>query len=100
MNITIEMVLFGLAVFTAMGGAFWKIWGLIDSAKSAAAKAREEVADLRIHVAETYVSKAGHRESTEQIMDAINQVRDSINGIVARMDRFVDNQPARRTRST
>lgn len=59
-----------------------------DAATALAALARQELADHRLHVAETYISKAGHRESTEQVMEAIGAVKTAIDGTNLRIDRM------------
>jgi len=100
--------------FIALATFAFGIWKYVDSklgavrtdattaASSAAAVAhlaREEVAAHRLHVAETYITKAGMREATEQIMDAISAVKSSIDGTNQRIDRLYEQKPAAR-RST
>lgn len=59
-----------------------------DAASGLASLTRQELADHKLHVAEHYVSKQGHREATEQIMDAIGSVKASIDGTNQRIDRL------------
>lgn len=61
-----------------------------DAAAALASTAREELAQYQRHVAETYVSKAGHRESTDQIMKAIGDMGQDVRGIRERLDNFID----------
>lgn len=101
--------------FVMVFGFFFGLWKYIDakigaartesasgtaSAQALASLAREELAAHRLHVAETYVSKQGHRESTEQIMEAISGVKSAVDAMTLRIDRVVEGQPkARATRA-
>jgi len=69
------------------------------AATAVAHLAREEVAAHRLHVAETYITKAGMREATEQIMEAIGAVKSSIDGTNQRIDRLYEQKPAARRSS-
>lgn len=57
-------VVFGLAVFGAITGAFWRVWGLIAEAGNEGKDAKSQLADHNLHIAETYVTKAGMNEQT------------------------------------
>ncbi len=103
-------VIFFLTVSAALWGIWWRIDGRVKEAKNEATlkaeaaaalatTARQELSDHKLHVAETYVSKAGHRESTEQIMAALNNVKTAVDGTNQRIDRLFENSP-KRTRST
>ncbi|MDI6027039.1 hypothetical protein QBK99_12645 [Corticibacterium sp. UT-5YL-CI-8] len=59
-----------------------------DGAAALASLARQELSDHKLHVAETYISKAGHRESTDQVMEAISAVKTAIDGTNLRIDRM------------
>lgn len=63
-----------------------------EAAAGLASTARQELADHKLHVAQHYVSKEGHRESTEQVMRAIADVSGEIKGIRTRFDTFIDNE--------
>ncbi len=96
------MAVIGFMVMLA--GAGWRVWARVEAkvkvAEDKADVAGRDVSDLRLHVAEHYVSKAGHKESTEQIMEAIGGVKSAVDAMTLRIDRVVENQPARRaTRS-
>lgn len=78
-------VLFLLAVGGAIGGMYWK-WG------AAIGKVRDDLAAHKLHVAEQYITKAGMRETTEQIMDAIHGVKQAVDHMTVRVDRIVENQ--------
>ena len=89
--------------FLALAGALFGVWKYLDGKLSAirttaetkadaasglATLTRQELSDHKLHVAEHYVSKQGHREATEQIMDAIGSVKASIDGTNQRIDRM------------
>lgn len=82
---TIEVGI-ALAIFAALSGVFWKMY---------------DMAAHKLHVAETYITKQGMRETTEQIMDAISGVKTAVDGLTLRVDRVVENQgkPTTRTRN-
>ncbi|XUY27841.1 hypothetical protein RMR21_005650 [Agrobacterium sp. rho-8.1] len=103
--------------FIALFGFFFGLWKYVDAkissarsdatgtasaAHALAALARDELASHRLHVAETYITKAGMRETTEQIMDAISGVKAAVDHMTVRVDRIVENQASkpRPTRST
>lgn len=94
---------FFLMLFGAISGVWWRIEGRVDKAKqeatdkamAASMKADivvAQLAGLRIHVAENYVSKAGHREMTDAVMDAIGAVRTAVDGLSMRVDRIFEAQ--------
>ncbi|MBX5010906.1 hypothetical protein HJB67_13170 [Rhizobium lentis] len=90
---------FGMAVF----GTIFAIWKYLDSKLMIQRRDTEKVsADLaahKLHVAESYVTKAGMQEQTSQIMKAIEGVGNRIDGLNERLDRLYENQPRRTTRS-
>ncbi|SFB52184.1 hypothetical protein SAMN03159496_04615 [Rhizobium sp. NFR07] len=108
-------IMAAVGFFIAVFGFIFGLWKYVDSklgsvrregaeaagaATALASLAREELAAHKLHVAETYVSKAGHRESTEQIMEAISGVKSAVDAMTLRIDRVVEGQPkARTTRS-
>lgn len=51
---------------------------------------RDDLANHKLHVAEQYVSKEGHRQAAEQIMAAISSVRSDIGAVRDRLDRMFD----------
>lgn len=99
-----------ISFFILVSGALWGIWWRIEgrvkeartevsaqasAAQATASMAREELSAYRTHVAETYVSKAGHREATEQIMDAIQGVKGAVDHLGGRIDTFYSGSPTR-----
>ncbi|MCR6503069.1 hypothetical protein MUO32_29045 [Shinella sp. CPCC 101442] len=99
----------GIGFFILVSGTLWGIWwrieGKVDKAKAEASGAalaanalasltRQELADHRLHTAETYVTKAGMQEQTAQIMRAIEGVGNRIDGLGERLDRLYEPRPA------
>lgn len=70
----------------------------IDAAAALAALARSELAQQKLHVAETYVTKAGMSEQTAQIMKALESIGSRIDSLGERMDNIMLRQ-APRTRT-
>ncbi|MEK1891965.1 MAG: hypothetical protein AAAB20_01475 [Rhizobium sp.] len=103
-----RVVLFFLTVAGAGWGIWWKIDGKLAAARTEAATAaasasalaalaREELALHKLHTAEHYVSKAGLRETTDQIMEAISGVKAAVDNMTLRVDRIVEGQGRRTT---
>jgi hypothetical protein len=101
--ITWEQVLFFLGLLGTVAGVWWRIEGRVDRAKAEAiekatlaakeaADVRADLATLRLHVAEFYVSKQGLRETKDEIMDAIHGVKAAVDHMVVRVNRVVENQ--------
>lgn len=101
-------IMYAVGFFIAVFGFFFGLWKYVDSkigkarddssagiaaATALASLAREELAAHKLHVAEHYVSKQGHRESTEQIMEAISGVKSAVDAMTLRIDRVVEGQP-------
>lgn len=93
-------VVFGLTVFGAITTAFWRMWGLIKEAGEKGEKAQSELASHRLHVAETYVTKAGMSEQTAQILKSIEGLGGRIDSLHERLDRAFETRPAPRSRSS
>lgn len=98
---------FVIAILGVVGTGWWRMTTMvkdvraaaesgIHEARSLAQLARQEVAEQRLHTAEAYVSKAGLREVTDQIMDAINGVGAQITEMRGRIDRVFDKPPTQR----
>lgn len=105
-----------VAIVVFCFGIWWRIENRIKEAKQAAyhksdaahlraeaaaaeaITARREIADYKTHVAETFVTKQGQREMTDQIMGAFGDLRNDFRGIRDRIDNFIDheNKPAGR----
>lgn len=100
-------------VLTLLGfviAGFWRVWGLIKDVRTeAAARAeaavalstlsRDELSAHRLHVAETYVTKAGMTEQTDRIMRSLEGVADKIDRTNERLDSLMLQKPTPRTRT-
>ncbi|MGV1793833.1 hypothetical protein [Rhizobium sp. A37_96] len=71
---------------------WWKVEGKIDLARNKAEKVERELAAHKLHTAETYITKQGLRETTDQIMGAIGGVKAAVENMTLRVDRIVENQ--------
>lgn len=111
MNLTTELVAFMLTV-AGVAGAIWiRIERMIQSARADAIAAAEKASlaalaastkaemvqsalhELRVHIAETYVSKSGLREQVGQVMDLVRDVQSDVGSINERLDRVIENRP-------
>lgn len=95
-------LMYVVGFFITVFGSIFGVWRYLDGKLTANRKDTEKVAqDLaahRLHIAETYVTKAGMHEQTSQIMKAIEGVGSRIDGLGERLDRLYENQPRRTTR--
>lgn len=105
MNETIALATFVVTMIGAAFAVFWRMWGLIkdvrteaaaetESVRTIAEKTARDVSDHRLHVAETYLTKAGMKEVTDQIMTAIGGLGNQITGMQARIDRVLETPPS------
>ena len=110
-TVTWEVLIWLVGTIAAVVGfaflVWWRIEGQVKStgatsalrAEAAAIKSDQVDRDLqayKTHVAEHYISMAGHREATEQVMGAISGLKSSIDGTNLRIDRMLDERPNRR----
>ena len=95
-------LMYVVGFFITVFGSIFGVWKYLDGKLTANRKDTEKVAhDLaahRLHVSESYVTKAGMHEQTSQIMKAIEGVGSRIDGLGERLDRLYENQPRRTTR--
>lgn len=72
----------------------------IDATAGLAAMARSDLAAHKLHVAETYVTKAGMQEQTSALMKAIDgvgtRVETRLDGLNDRLDRMYESKPSAR----
>lgn len=101
---------FFLTLAGAASAVWWRIEGKVKEAKTdtqtaaglaqaTASLALERLAEHKLHVAETYVTKAGMQEQTAQIMKAIDAVGDKIDRTNERLDRVFETPKPRRSAS-
>lgn len=91
MTITWEMVAAVLVLLGALSGVWWRVEGMIR-------RNTDDLATHRLHVAESYVTKAGLTEQTAQIMAAINGVSGKLDHLTGRIDALY--KPSSRTRNS
>jgi outer membrane protein TolC len=71
---------------------WWRVEGKIEAAAKRAEEVEKELAAHKLHTAETYITKQGLRETTDQIMGAIGGVKAAVENMTLRVDRIVENQ--------
>ncbi len=98
-----KVVMFFLTVAGSGWAIWWKIDAKVEKVKTEATakidklnadlqESKEDLAEHKLHTAETYITKQGLRETTEQIMGAINGVKAAVENMTLRVDRIVENQ--------
>jgi len=102
-------IIFFITVSGVLWGVWWRIEGKVKEAKNEASMkaeaaaalagtARQELAEYRTHVAETFVTKQGQKEQTETMLIAINGIRTDIKGLNDRIDRIFESGAVRQSR--
>lgn len=81
-----------LGALLAIAGVWWRVEGMIRSNT-------DDLASHKLHVAETYTTKAGMQEQTAQIMKALDGVSSKIDYTNGRLDTFTQLKPSPRSRS-
>lgn len=94
------VVLFILAIIAAVAAFWWRVEGKVKIAEDKAETALGKVADLRLHVAETYITKAGLRDVKDEIMEALHGVKGSIDHLGGRIDTMYAQSSTPRPRTT
>lgn len=74
-----------VSIAVIIGGVWWRLQNQITTNL---AYHEKELASYKLYVAEHYVSKQGHRETMDQVMDAITAVKQAIDGTNLRIDRM------------
>lgn len=93
---------FGILVFGAIAGGFWRFWGLISDAGGKGQKAQDDLRDYRTHVAEHYATKAGMNEGLVAVQKSINDMSTRLDHrfdtMTDRLDRVIEagHKPTRR----
>ncbi len=83
------VVVFFITVLGALSGIWWRVEGKISAAKERAEKVSDDLAAHKLHVAESYATKAGLSEQTSQIMKAIDSVSVKIDRTNERLDNLM-----------
>lgn len=107
-SLVFQIVAAALTVLGIFIAGFWRMWGLIKDVRSEANLRGEAavalahtteraLAEHRLHVAETYLTKAGMREFTDQIMESIGSLGAQMTEMRGRIDRVLERPAARTT---
>ena len=96
MTLTIELgvIISAAGLIFAVFGWFYKLIGdakrdaglRAEASSALAGSVRDELSAHKLHVAETYVTKAGMQEQTMQVMKAIDGVAGKIDHLNGRID--------------
>ena len=86
----LKLLGFLVAFAGAVGGIYWRF-------SSAIAEVRAELAAHKLHVSESYATKAGMAEQTAQLLRAIESIGSRIDSISERIDRAFETRPTRRS---
>lgn len=107
LQITSDIVVFGIVVLSAVAGAWWRVELAIKAARdevkkdaaaastaAAAAHAQailvaQQLAEYKTHVAETYITKAGVREFRDEVMTGVRDLKGSISVLHERIDAMI-----------
>lgn len=90
MTITWEVISAVIVVFSVVSGVWWRVEGMIR-------KNTDDLAAHKLEVAQTYVTKVGLTEQTNQLIKAIDGVSSKIDHLNGRIDGLM--KPASATRS-
>lgn len=91
---------FFVMLFGVLSGVWWRIEGKVSAAEAKTQDVAKDLAAHKLHVAETYVSKQGHREATEQIMHAIQGVKGAVEHLGGRIDALYSGSSTTRRTTT
>lgn len=118
-QVTLQMVIFFITVVSALAGIWWRIEARIEktiaatdktatalaealkevkqdchseaqAAHSSAVLVGQQLAEFRLHCAETYVPKAGLKEMRDELVGRIGDVKVSVDHLNDRMDRVIE----------
>lgn len=85
MAITWEVIAAVITVLTFVGGIWFRI-------ESMCRKNTDELSAHKLYVAETYATKLGMEAQTSQIMKAISELGERLEGLNRRLDRVFERQ--------
>ena len=88
-----HVITLGLFLIAGLGATFWRLWAIIDKAKTEATRKAESVtamallsqtqlAEYKTHVAETYATKTGLNESLNRVHDALDRLTEKIDALL------------------
>lgn len=102
-QITGSLVILVIAIIGAIAGAWWRVELAISRAKREAIEqaghagnlatlTQSQLSEFRTHVAENYISKAGFRETMENLSETLKTINANLTHLNERIDRVIDNQ--------
>lgn len=98
--ITVWLVSVIVACVTAAGVVWTMVGSMIDKAakpgKDKADSVERDLAALRTHIAENYVSKVGLKEFRDEIMSGVRDIKDGMNHLNERIDGVIGAQSTKR----
>jgi ABC-type nickel/cobalt efflux system permease component RcnA len=103
------LISFIVTVLVAAFGVWWKIQVTrnedrreidqkIHSAAAQSMLVAQQLAEHKTHVAESYVSKLGFRETMETVSQTLQTININLTHLNERIDRVIDNQNGARSR--
>lgn len=99
--VTVWLVSVIVACITAAGVVWTMVGSMIDKAAKPAREKSDanerDLAALRTHIAENYVSKVGLKEFRDEIMSGVRDIKDGMNHLNERIDGVIGAQAAKRT---
>lgn len=108
--ITWELAMIIIAIIGAVAGAWWRVESRVEDARrdvhtaamaasAQASLALQQLAEFRLHVAETYASKSGMREMSERVMRGQDDLKGELSRLTERIDRLMELQAPRQRSS-
>lgn len=88
---------FVIVLFGALFGVWKYVDGKLSAVRDTAEKTQRELAAHKLHAAETFATKSGMAEQTNQLLRAIESIGNRIDAISERLDRVFEQRPARRS---
>jgi hypothetical protein len=80
------VVVFALTVGGAVFGVWFRIENKVAAATARADKVADELAAHKLHVAESYLSKAGIKDWKDEILAAMASLKDDLRHLSSRID--------------
>jgi ubiquinone biosynthesis protein UbiJ len=78
-----------------IGAAKTEASTVASAANALAGQTRQELADHKLHVAETYITKAGMRDVKDEILGAVSGIKDDLGRLNERIDRMHEAQASK-----
>jgi hypothetical protein len=78
-----------------IGAAKTEASTVASAANALAGLTRQELAEHKLHVAETYITKAGMRDVKDEILGAVSGIKDDLGRLNERIDRMHEAQESK-----